>query len=95
MTMINAPFTGEQVQSMNGFQTRSLMHPMTCRVDDCRSVNGSGPMTATTLGWMCRSCDYRQDWTFIFTTDWSWVEHADMIVAALATPMTAKDDPRA
>lgn len=90
--MITAPFTGEQVQSMNGFQVRSMMHPMTCREDDCRVANGSGPMTATTLGWMCRHCEYRQAWTFNFTTDWSWVEHADMIHAAFTHVMTAREN---
>lgn len=91
--MISAPFTGEQVQSMNGFQTRSMMHPMTCRADDCRVTYGAGPMTATTLGWMCRHCDYRQDWTFIFTADWSWVQHADMITAVFSNVTTVKEDP--
>jgi hypothetical protein len=87
-----APFNGQQVQSMNGFQVRSGMHPMTCREDDCRSATRAAPMTATTLGWMCRDCDYRQDWTFTFTADWSWVQHADSVAMLFGNHVTKMND---
>lgn len=65
--MIKAPFTADQVKSLNEFQETGMMHPFTCA--KCPS-----DLIATPDGWKCSTpgCDYTQDWCHEFMADWSW-----------------------
>lgn len=66
-----APWTAEQVRSLNGYQGEARMHPFTCGREH-------GPyqpvLEATPAGWVCnwKGCDYTQDWAHPWMADWSW-----------------------
>lgn len=65
-----APWTDAEVRSLNDYQAAGVMHPFTCESDDeppCNTV-----LRATTGGWECPDCDYRQNWACTFMTDGSW-----------------------
>lgn len=67
---IQAPFSAEQVQRLNEFQTGTggglPGHPFTCghRSDPPHGQEGgdTGVLIATEGGWVCPHCDYIQDW---------------------------------
>ena len=64
---MKAPFTQEQVEALNRFQQSGHVHPYTCgsgRRTDADHLDGEGVLVATTEGWKCPYCDYRQDWAF-------------------------------
>ena len=66
MKCVKAPFTPAQVESLNAYQQQSRLHPYTCgRCADAVLV-------ATAGGWVCRQCDYKQDWCVSMMADWSW-----------------------
>jgi len=78
-----APFTAEQVDSLNGYQASGMGHPFTCprrgdgehtrpvtRVDGV--VVPGDVLVAATFGWMCPTCGYPQDWAHQFMADGSW-----------------------
>ena len=67
-TQLTAPWSQDQVDSLNAYQESSAFHPFTCGACDDREG-----LTATTEGWRCKSCDYTQNWTHSFMADWSWV----------------------
>lgn len=59
MPKIVAPWTDEQVDALNDYQAESMFHPYTCseaHTGDRRNL------VATTRGWICRYCNYTQDW---------------------------------
>lgn len=56
-----APWTDEQVKSLNKYQQCSWVHPFTCGGKNCRRV-----LVATPNGWICPKCDYKQDWAHEF-----------------------------
>lgn len=70
MYRVEAPFTPEQVASLNAYQVAGVMHPFTCGADDCHGIR----LIAAHDGWHCASgtCDYRQDWSWLWMADWSW-----------------------
>lgn len=73
--MIKSPWTAEQVEKLNAFQTGPF-HPFTCpnRDEGHGEFNGDlGALVATTRGWICPFCDYTQDWA-----------HDVMVMGALA-----------
>lgn len=67
---IHAPFTTDQVASLNAYQLAGVMHPFTCGADGCHGIR----LIAVEDGWCCASqvCDYRQGWAYAFMADWSW-----------------------
>lgn len=67
---IRAPFTPEQVERLNRRQFDSPCHVYTCGGDrtDERHLDGEGVLMATTEGWKCPYCAYRQA-----TAPASWV----------------------
>jgi hypothetical protein len=74
MGQICAPFTPEQVEALNEFQTAGQMHPFTCanRGDEGhirREGSDLGQLIATPNGWTCPDCDYTQDWAHDFMAD--------------------------
>ncbi len=64
---MSAPFTDEQVASLNAYQEAGTGHPFTCGGQDCREI-----LRAERDGWRCLRCDYRQGWAHAFMADWSW-----------------------
>jgi hypothetical protein len=64
-----APFTPDEVASLNGFQEACVWHPFTCGNDDCGHI-----LVATEGGWTCprQGCGYTQDWAHAFMADWRW-----------------------
>lgn len=69
-----APFTPEQVRSLNEYQVSGAMHPFTCGEHDCRAR-----LVATEAGWECpRDCGYTQAWAHEVMANWAWKDgHAD------------------
>jgi len=73
---VKAPWTEEQVNKLNEFQSSRRMHPFTCgsgnRTDEAHKTYQAqhggdfGQLVATTDGWRCPVCDYRQDWAHEF-----------------------------
>lgn len=67
---VRAPFTADQVASLNGYQQSGMFHEFTCG-------NGACPGTQEVLvaagdGWHCPECGYTQDWAHAMMADWSW-----------------------
>jgi hypothetical protein len=75
---ITAPFTDDQVKSLNAYQVSGVMHPFTCA--HCRDQLGTYAdgvfndrlLVATNEGWTCPTCDTTQDWTWEWMADWKW-----------------------
>ena len=66
--MILAPWTEEQIESLNAFQNaQDAGHAYVCRREPKHP-----PLVATTSGWQCIECEYRQPWAHAWTADWSW-----------------------
>lgn len=57
---LRAPWTSEQVDALNRFQSESGMHPFTCPKGQT--------LAASHGGWYCidPDCDYTQDWAHLF-----------------------------
>jgi len=70
--MIKAPWTPEQVESANAYQTSGVFHEFTCGTKEKQASGSSGAQIATSNGWVCPSCDYTQDWAHDFMLDKSW-----------------------
>jgi hypothetical protein len=68
MNQVHAPFTPEQVASLNAFQSDGRMHDFTC----CNPHSGSRSLIATETGWICARCDYTQTWAYDWMADLSW-----------------------
>lgn len=51
-----APWTDEQVETLNKFQALEFIHPFTC------IEHSNLPLIATKSGWVCAKCDYTQGW---------------------------------
>lgn len=62
--LILAPFTGDQVKSINRFQSDGRLQPITC---------GCGKkMYAREEGMLCSMCFSSQDYAPKLTTNWAW-----------------------
>lgn len=68
----SAPFTAEEVEALNAFQTLGGYHPFTCGNDRSdaehrayQKVHGGdlGQLVAKEDGWHCPVCGYHQNWT--------------------------------
>ena len=62
-----APWSQDQVNSLNAFQRSKKVHPYTCGGDGCREV-----LVATQGGWVCSKCEYTQNHATDFTANWVW-----------------------
>lgn len=78
MARLDAPWTPEQVAALNRWQTAGCVHPFTCgndRTDEAHKTYAAnvgeapGMLIATTEGWLCGACDYRQTWAHDFMLD--------------------------
>jgi hypothetical protein len=63
--IIKSPFTDEQVQKLNEYQNLGIVHEFTCGNDH----NGERKLIAKNDGWICPTCDYKQDWCYSFMFD--------------------------
>jgi hypothetical protein len=64
-----APWTKEQVNNLNAFQFCGMFHPFTCgsgNRTDADHLDGEGVLLATTVGWVCTYCEYKQSWAHDF-----------------------------
>lgn len=76
-----APFTDDQVKSLNDYQVSGVMHPFTC--GGCRDRLGIREgkfvndrlLVATPAGWVCPTCDYTQDWAWAWMADETWEQY--------------------
>lgn len=78
MSLIHAPWTIEQVEALTRWQNCEWLHPFTCGKRDLPAHKvyaekhgqmDHGILIATTQGWVCPVCDYRQDWAHDFMMD--------------------------
>ncbi len=76
MKLVKAPWTADQVASLNEYQESGVMHPFTC---GGRTLDGEEHvLRATEEGWVCDKCPgwklkaYHQDWCHWWMSDWSW-----------------------
>lgn len=78
MSDTHVPFTDDEVESLNGYQKARVFHPFTCgnRGDEkhARINSPEDVLVATSDGWVCPYCDYRQDWAHAWMADWSWTK---------------------
>jgi hypothetical protein len=78
MTKVDAPFTDDQVKSINGFQKSKHWHPFTCGKVHC-----DGILTASRNGVFCRKCgNWKQYWVHDFMANWEWKRLDELSVAA-------------
>lgn len=71
---IYAPFTDDQVESLNAYQKSEVFHPFT-------GLNVLAPegeddiLVATPSGWISNlDPSYTQNWAWVWMGDWSWKE---------------------
>lgn len=71
---VSPPWSAAQVDSLNRYQGSGLMHPYTCPHREVGHRDGAdrGVLVATTGGWTCPDCDYRQDWAHQWSADGTW-----------------------
>lgn len=63
---VRAPFTPEQVESLNAYQRSGRFHEFTCAC-------GHIALIARPEGWICPNyCGYTQDWAWSWMADGSW-----------------------
>ena len=62
--IVYAPFTSEQVESLNAYQSSGAFHPYTC---DCGRV-----LRAVPAGLECPWCRRVQAWAHEFTVNGEW-----------------------
>lgn len=69
MNKITAPFTDDQVEALNKYQTGTSFHPFTCcSYDDCKrgSQDDQGILIASNEGWVCPCGKWKQNWAWAF-----------------------------
>lgn len=54
--MVKAPWSEAQIDALERFQHLDGVHPFTCPEHSNREL------VATHRGWICRYCNYTQDW---------------------------------
>lgn len=57
--IVQAPFTPEQMDALNAYQSRGDFHPYTCGSATCRTA-----LVATEGAWRCPECSYVQGWAY-------------------------------
>lgn len=73
MTTINAPWSVEVIENLAKLQSGECYgHPYTCinRGDGRHHHNGNdtGCLIPTHNGWVCKDCDYTQEWVHASST---------------------------
>jgi hypothetical protein len=62
MELVKAPWTDEQIKALEEYQTDGRFHPYTCGSNH----KGLRILTPTKDGWVCKYCEYKQDWCHSF-----------------------------
>lgn len=75
---VSAPFSADQVASLNGYQSSGVFHEFTCGSEDCPADQAT--LIAAEDGWHCPACSYTQDWAHHFMADGSWRDFAGIVV---------------
>lgn len=64
-----APWTDAEVENLREWQTYGFVHPFTCPNRNNKNKpkhriyeNDLGTLVPTNKGWVCRDCNYTQDW---------------------------------
>lgn len=93
-----APWSPDEVESLNGYQAAGMMHPFTCpNRGDGRHGYASGDLGAlyaTTDGWACWFCDYQQTWAHPWMADGTWrrmLAERDALFGQLRAAQAAAD----
>lgn len=81
-----APYTPEEIISLNEFQNSGVYPSFTCH----NSHEGNNILVATCEGWVCPTCDYKQDWCHNFMADGSWKKSIEAIKAWQRSHPTAE-----
>ena len=72
MSKVNAPFTPDQVKSLNEYQESGVMHPFTGNNDILPGME-EDILVAEEDGWhSLHDPEYFQDWAHHWMADWSW-----------------------
>lgn len=72
--LVTAPFTQDQVASLDGYQESPLFDPFMCGDESCRSMYHVPLIAFPGTGWQCAipDCSYTLDWCYSWMADWSW-----------------------
>lgn len=75
--IINAPWSADQVASLNGYQHSGAFHPFTCSGGGGPHSDRPGRSSVLVVdedGWRCpvEGCTHHQHWAHAFMADWSW-----------------------
>ena len=65
--VIRPPWSDEQVEILKKYQSAHVMHPYTCPNRDGHPWDPEGDfgvLVPTRNGWVCRHCQYTQDWAW-------------------------------
>lgn len=69
VSRVYAPFSHEQVESLNDYQKSGLFHEFTCGGEHEHAV----VLVATGAGWVCpEGCGYLQIWAHPWMADGKW-----------------------
>jgi hypothetical protein len=67
LDIIEAPWSDEQVRSLNRYQHADPTRAFVCPIEH----DGDRLLFATKYGWVCRGCDYVKLWALRYMTRWS------------------------
>jgi hypothetical protein len=90
MSKMLAPFTPEQVASLNGYQSSGVFHEFTCGGDGCPAADEQPVLVAAEGGWHCPACSYTQDWAHEMMADGSWRDLEGSTVTVDGQPVPGK-----
>jgi len=80
---VTAPFTPEQVASLNSYQVSGAFHEFTCGNDSYHDDDDEqSVLVAKEDGWHCPAagCGYTQDWAHSAMADGSWRDWREVTV---------------
>jgi hypothetical protein len=87
---VRAPFTAEQVASLNGYQASGTFLEFTCHGDGCPAADEQPVLVAAEDGWHCPACTYTQDWAHEMMADGSWREFEGATISVDGVPHEGK-----
>ena len=79
--IVPAPWTLEQVASINGYQQSGAFHEFTCPFSDDHAAGRVLVAVENALG--CPSCAYVQFWVWNWMADWEWRQYESWLRAMI------------
>lgn len=76
----HAPWTDEEVDNINHFQSSGVYHPFTC---NCPHPVRNSRLIAYNDGLRCEHCGYRQAWVFGYMADGTAMAAHDEMMAKI------------